>query len=457
MASETTTINSSKRRKSRHHDIASCLGDLPIGILEHTASFLAAPSRALFSVALSTNNHPPSGNYSSIAGSDWDTLDFGEIEKDLAAKLSDDDISDVLQHIDAVNKLKRLRLTNLTIITGEGLEPLRGSEIIEQIDLDVMGVNRNVRSRYSKPPISCELVLPILDSIVRVEGCALKHLQFPFSWRKGRYTYSDFHEFIERYNDMRTARETRIKCSGCNKNVSTGGIELIDTRGMWDGGNFDEDNYEDFDDIDYYGLHMYTCYQCTKHYCDECHDDDNDGDNDGDEIQVFGYCRACERKYCRGCVKINKCRVCKELICEDCSKLYECNKCNKIMCLTCIMNEKCHVCSSCDVAYCDGCNKWNRVHAKRFVREVSACDTCNKACCNSCRRRMYQEAGGDSCAECIKDLPNDLFLELIKESRQEVQQLKAENGELKSANKELKDVNKELQDEIKELKDKQGN
>ena len=70
---------------------------------------------------------------------------------------------------------------------------------------------------------------------------------------------------------------------------------------------------------------------------------------------------------------------------------------------------------------------------------------------------MYQEAGSDSCAECIKDLPNDLFLELIMNSRQEVEQLKAKNGELKSANKELKDVNKELQDEIKELKDKQGN
>ena len=62
---------------------------------------------------------------------------------------------------------------------------------------------------------------------------------------------------------------------------------------------------------------------------------------------------------------------------------------------------------------------------------------------------MYQELGSESCAECIKDLPNEVFLELIKHSRQEVEQLKAENRELTS-------VNKELQAEIKELKNKQG-
>jgi hypothetical protein len=41
------------------------------------------------------------------AGCGWDTFDFGDIEKELAEKLSDDDINDVMLHVDAANKVKR--------------------------------------------------------------------------------------------------------------------------------------------------------------------------------------------------------------------------------------------------------------------------------------------------------------------------------------------------------------
>ena len=232
-----------KRRKTEE-SVATYLRDLPIGILEHTASFLTPISRALFAVALTNNekNNPPSENYSSIAGSDWlpidfgdietdlaaltnnennnlpnensyssiaaaddwSTLDFGEIEKDLAARLSDDDISAILQHIDAVNKLKRLRLTNCTKITGVGLEPLRGSTIIEQIDLSLTNDGESPRLD-PEPSVSCELVLPILDSIIAehvlptldsiiARECALKYLQFPYKWRgSGRPADPEFH------------------------------------------------------------------------------------------------------------------------------------------------------------------------------------------------------------------------------------------------------------------------
>eukprot|EP00984_Skeletonema_dohrnii_P019881 scaffold9604_cov167-Skeletonema_dohrnii-CCMP3373.AAC.5 len=40
---------------------------------------------------------------SDIAGDQWDNLDFGDIEKQLASKLSDEDISGVLRCIDALN------------------------------------------------------------------------------------------------------------------------------------------------------------------------------------------------------------------------------------------------------------------------------------------------------------------------------------------------------------------
>jgi hypothetical protein len=188
MMSKMYTTNSIKRRKT-DHEVGTCLADLPIGILEHASSFLAAPSRAFFAVALK-NTHPPDENPSSIeqqttssvggravnhryvpcstpyvAGSDWETLNFGDIEKELAAKLSDDDLSDVLQHVDAVNNVKRLKLANCTNITGVGLIPLQFSTVIEQIDLSLTAVGEDPRMD-PEPPISCDLVLPILDSII---------------------------------------------------------------------------------------------------------------------------------------------------------------------------------------------------------------------------------------------------------------------------------------------------
>ena len=116
-----------------------CLTDLPSGILAHVASFLAVPSKALFAVALDGNSAAlPSERSSAIVGSnEWGTLDFGGIEEELAIKLKDDDISTLLLCIDAVNWVKRLKLTNCVNITGVGLVPLCGSAIINQIDLSL--------------------------------------------------------------------------------------------------------------------------------------------------------------------------------------------------------------------------------------------------------------------------------------------------------------------------------
>eukprot|EP00986_Skeletonema_menzelii_P008188 scaffold3381_cov144-Skeletonema_menzelii.AAC.3 len=149
--------------------------DLPSGILAHAASFLAAPSKALFAIALDKNSVAvPNERSSAIVGNQWDILDFREMEKDLAAKLTDSDIERVLQCIDAVNNLKRLKLTNCTKITGTCLEPLRGSLIIEQIDLSLVGEHQSP-DLDPPPPISCDHALPILDSIVANEGCSLMH------------------------------------------------------------------------------------------------------------------------------------------------------------------------------------------------------------------------------------------------------------------------------------------
>ncbi|KAL7448274.1 hypothetical protein ACHAWC_000493, partial [Mediolabrus comicus] len=170
------------------------LSALPIGVLSHVSSFLAAPSRALFAATLFGNDEN-NDNRSKIAGNDWDTLDFGDIEAALAAKLSDDHLNAMLRCIDAVRKVKKLRLTNCMNISGTGLEPLRGSDVIERIDLRI-----NAWDRRSEPAISCDDTIPILESIIEDEGCALLHLQFPKKWRNARgRAGSDFYHFLLQY------------------------------------------------------------------------------------------------------------------------------------------------------------------------------------------------------------------------------------------------------------------
>ncbi len=415
------TNDSSKRRKT-DGTLAACLGDLPIGILEHAASFLADPSRALFAIALTIdgNNNPPSEveiGYSSIAGTDWDTLDFGEIEKELAAKLSDDDISDILRHIDAANNLKRLKLTNCTNITGAGLGPLRGSTVIEQIDLSLFGDGENPRRLDPEPPISCDIVLPILHSIIERE-CALKHLQFPYKWRRlsRGSTDSVFHAFVERYDEMWQDRDT-VRCLNCESYIPP---------------------YLCQGD-EYYGIHDRICSQCTTHFCSDCLEG--------------GYCQKCQRDYCKNCVKLFECDECNQFTCEHCFNSNECDKCNRTICLGCVYNNEFGFeCLYCGVLHCNNCNHIGD------GRRMTLCEECNEIGCDDCRLRRRQEGSSD-CDDCIKSLHHNTLVAHVKIQQEKVRHLENENKELKKLQEEveqLKSENRELKLENKVLKDKEA-
>mmetsp|Transcript_3606 Transcript_3606/g.7592 ORF Transcript_3606/g.7592 Transcript_3606/m.7592 type:complete len:383 (-) Transcript_3606:10-1158(-) len=357
------------------------LSNLPTGALAHVSSYLAAPSRALFAVAL---DHRDVDSSSAIAGDDWEALDFGDIEKDLAAKLSDDDIRGVLLSIDAVNNLKRLRLTNCINISGAGLDPLRGSTIIQHIDLSLVGDHESAKLD-PEPPISCAEVLPILDSIIeRGEDCSLEHLQLPNEWRKERNTESDFHAFLTRFNNYLSSRaDVCLKCS-CNLSENNE-IQMIDLAGSE------------------YGTQNYTCYDCMNKYCYECED------------HLFGcyirLCHRCEKSYCAHCQTVDYCTCCGFSYCVDCIDSKQCSQCEENTCLDCIPGVRCHNncgadkiwcipcvedgdafsrCASCNESYCADCCVSNVLHA------VQICDDCDQYLCGQCRMNTCRE--GRNCS-----------------------------------------------------------
>eukprot|EP00984_Skeletonema_dohrnii_P020874 scaffold10284_cov95-Skeletonema_dohrnii-CCMP3373.AAC.1 len=272
-----------------------CFSDIPVEPMAQIASYLVVPSQAFLAVAIdydffsllrgaqyvSPQSMQVSNGLPALAGDQggrdfgeleedhrWDgTLDFGDVEKDLAVKLSDGDIQAILLHIDAVNHVKKLIVTNCT---------LRGSTIIEQIDLSLVAKHESPILDPA-PPISREHVLPILDSIINMEGCKLKLLQFPKVWRECQAREGKFYEFLSRFDSMLKNRDATLTCLRCNGNLPQD--ELMCTKF---GG---------------FGIQEDICYECTKHYCDSW------GDSDCDFVSS---CGQCERKYCGECVAIDR-------------------------------------------------------------------------------------------------------------------------------------------------------
>ena len=116
----------------------------------HVANYLAKPQQALFAIALYTHRTAPTDNnptsseewlpnttsdaiISATSREQWQELDFGEIEKSLAAKLTDEHVRSILSCVDAPANLKTLKLAGCTNITGGCLDIMRNTAL-ESID-----------------------------------------------------------------------------------------------------------------------------------------------------------------------------------------------------------------------------------------------------------------------------------------------------------------------------------
>ncbi|KAL7431428.1 hypothetical protein ACHAXH_004406 [Discostella pseudostelligera] len=133
-----------------------------------------------------------------------------------------------------MHRLRTLKLTGCTNITGSGLMPLMGSAILEQIDLmSIVKWNKTL-------PANEQCVIPILNSIIdNATG----------------NSFSGWADFIEKYDEF--LEERGAKCSYCNE-VFWGGMD--------GGGN--PWVYNDHKSP-LCRLQNYTCYECTDHVCEK--------------------------------------------------------------------------------------------------------------------------------------------------------------------------------------------
>lgn len=111
-------------------------------VFTQVGEYLSNPSRLLFAVAMTApssswrqqqQQQPSDLSNVILVSSEWREIDFAQLEKSLALKLTNDDIFAVLSCVDAVNNLEKLNLSGCINVTGNGLEPLRGSVVMKLI------------------------------------------------------------------------------------------------------------------------------------------------------------------------------------------------------------------------------------------------------------------------------------------------------------------------------------
>ena len=360
--------NSGTNKRQRTAADTLHINDLPIGFIVDVSAYLPKPSRAILAVAFTSSSLWQNNDLmhrlspistAIISASQWDILDFEDIDKELANKLTDDDFNALLKSISARDVLKRLKLCGCINITGIGLNPLRGSVVLEQIDLSLLKRYEEYRhyKRTDKVLISQEVVLPILENIIASDECSLKYIAFPHKWRteQDSITSSAMEEFGRRYSDM--FRSRMLNCTQCNVSMRE--------HESWGGDGI---------------YHNYICYDCLKPFCGECRSNSNEG-----RYYFLSYCETCNKDYC-----------------EDCEPFVECSSGD--------CYDGCRGCVEKYLAACDDCNE-------KFCKDehLQTCNVCNKTRCSDCvrylqcvgsRTRNDNQCGKAHCAECFDDKDN---------------------------------------------------
>ena len=237
----------SKRRRTTSSD-TNHLTHLPTDQLVNIADYLPKTSRALFAVALtapsssfrkmgwrvehsalhaasraiisSTMAQPTRRDseffYFSKQGIEeyyaagWVKLNLQyDIDDNLAEKISDDDIGAVLVCIDAKNTLKCLQLRRCEVVVGHGLEPLRGSVVLEEFNAS--NIYFQTWGNRNQPSLSESAAVPILESIIDTDGNNLRTVSLPSKWRTGESrNVPPLSEFFTKFNALMLSERVSV-------------------------------------------------------------------------------------------------------------------------------------------------------------------------------------------------------------------------------------------------------
>ena len=375
---------------TERNDASTYIDNIPDDILLIVAEYLTAPARALFAIGCFRHQHQtrtrtPSSTINNttsrrtgiviVSKTTWDTLDFGQLDMDLARRLTDHDLSSILLCIDATNSVKTLKLTGCFNILGWGLYPLVGSSaVIEAIDLSMLRQHEMPSKSCKRMNISEPCVIPFLSRIIEEKCSFLKHVQFPKHWRDDKSAVLT--EFLDKFEAVLKTRNYK-----CSSEITCD--ELC-------GGNGEYVNQEG----DLYGIQNNICSECTEPFC--CGPDYSCG---------VEFCEHCERTYCRSCCPVYTCKKCNETTCTACTMIGFCFTCDEFLCTDCGLVSFCDQCggSHCmdciPTFFCSGCFASSCLDCG----DIMWCDNCEEGHCFDCLPTLFcSGCHATSCIDCGK-------------------------------------------------------
>ena len=308
--------------------MAPNLVDLPLTAI---ADYLPSTNRIVLAVALTA----PSSSFSEVGWNNaklstaskavlaskeyWD-LDFAEI-REFAGDPSDDDLRALLLNIDAKNTLKTLNIEWCYKIVGHGLEPLRGSTVLQQLSLPHRlgnGVDN---------ALSIDIVVPIIISMINAVTTPLDRLELlktlPKEWLYGQPRLRDVltnissDKILDRLGLIRDLqrwiKEARDDTSSPFHEICTNILQTLLANGLCN---------------------------CTK---------------------PFAQCSTCLKQGCTNCGNDfpgASCNNCGITFCDDCDYSPECNGCGSMFCSACAQLDTvddARYCRYCSDYHCFGC------------------------------------------------------------------------------------------------------
>ena len=209
--------------------------------------------------------------------SGWEKLDFSDYPD-----LTDKDLHQLLALIDAKNTIKTLNIDCCPKIIGHGLEPLRGSTVLEGIYLD------------KEADICTTTIIPILESILDSTNYLRRNLVKNIA----------FEILVDEYRGEPLVRDFFLKIKQLILNE--GKCELCEEERQLDEQHICER----------------ACFSCFRCFCDKCAPWTDDDD-------IFT-CQ-CNISYCRSCYRSRDESFGKDFV--------NCSECDSIQCSWCADND----------------------------------------------------------------------------------------------------------------------
>ena len=399
-------------------DVNPVLNELPDAPMSLMAEYLCKSQRVLLCVAMSAP-------MSSWEKHQWKVEPHSATKTILSAKLSEEDkkihrdrdpslepwqfldlklvspyltdtlLGGMLVCIDAVHNLKKLYLTHCFKVTGSGLEVLRHSTVIEQIDLSLVDTHERP-ALPNEAHLSVDIVVPILNFMIENSN-SLKQVQISKRWQEDRRPLLS--QFLSRFDSILHQRNLICSLCGdtCQPNVAS---PIVIQRG------------------ENYGVQSYICYKCLKNVCSE-------------PEHNFDFCSKCKKNFCSNCNPVMRCQECQEMTCQMCTQVQSCDECHRVTCAECVPVVYCEFCKRSRCMDCaeylmcsdDTCGKINCFECAipgdpRFVHQ---CVDCEEEFCGTCDPlEECEDDGEEYCIDCHKARCNrtELRAELRRRSQE---------------------------------------